>query len=181
MSLLIWPMLVNKKILKKLREKALKIGSKKVFIELGLKTLLYPEEAPNTPERITFKHETVLAVENRFIGIKSRGFYETPGGTIIRTAHVDLEGFVLDVKYVRNVIIEGRKSDTDKLYDMEESSMNVQDKKYTNESDIFENLIGVKRNFNQNKTKVDEIHRYKRRKSMPRTWKDHSHNIRYLR
>jgi argininosuccinate synthase len=30
-------------------------------------------------------------VENRFIGIKSRGCYETPGGTILRAAHVDLE------------------------------------------------------------------------------------------
>ncbi|KAJ3122338.1 argininosuccinate synthetase [Nowakowskiella sp. JEL0407] len=35
-------------------------------------------------------------VENRFIGIKSRGCYETPGGTILRAAHVDLEGLVLD-------------------------------------------------------------------------------------
>jgi argininosuccinate synthase len=35
-------------------------------------------------------------VENRFIGIKSRGCYETPGGTILRIAHVDLEGLVLD-------------------------------------------------------------------------------------
>lgn len=35
-------------------------------------------------------------VENRFIGIKSRGCYETPAGTILRIAHVDLEGLVLD-------------------------------------------------------------------------------------
>ena len=35
-------------------------------------------------------------VENRFIGIKSRGCYETPAGTILRVAHVDLEGLVLD-------------------------------------------------------------------------------------
>jgi argininosuccinate synthase len=35
-------------------------------------------------------------VENRFIGIKSRGCYETPGGTILRAAHVDLEGVTLD-------------------------------------------------------------------------------------
>ncbi|KAI8916079.1 argininosuccinate synthase [Gorgonomyces haynaldii] len=35
-------------------------------------------------------------VENRFIGIKSRGCYETPAGTILRAAHVDLEGLVLD-------------------------------------------------------------------------------------
>jgi argininosuccinate synthase len=30
-------------------------------------------------------------VENRFIGMKSRGCYETPGGTVIRAAHLDIE------------------------------------------------------------------------------------------
>lgn len=34
-------------------------------------------------------------VENRFIGIKSRGCYETPGGTILLKAHIDLEGLVV--------------------------------------------------------------------------------------
>lgn len=35
-------------------------------------------------------------VENRFIGLKSRGCYETPGLTILRNAHIDLEGLTLD-------------------------------------------------------------------------------------
>jgi argininosuccinate synthase len=35
-------------------------------------------------------------VENRFIGVKSRGCYETPGATILRVAHVDIEGLTLD-------------------------------------------------------------------------------------
>ena len=35
-------------------------------------------------------------VENRFVGIKSRGIYETPGGTLIRAAHLDLEGVTMD-------------------------------------------------------------------------------------
>jgi argininosuccinate synthase len=35
-------------------------------------------------------------VENRFVGIKSRGVYETPGGTILRTAHMDIEGIAMD-------------------------------------------------------------------------------------
>ncbi|KAF2858059.1 argininosuccinate synthase [Piedraia hortae CBS 480.64] len=35
-------------------------------------------------------------VENRFIGIKSRGCYETPGLTMLRAAHIDLEGLVMD-------------------------------------------------------------------------------------
>lgn len=35
-------------------------------------------------------------VENRFVGIKSRGVYETPGGTILREAHLDIEGIAMD-------------------------------------------------------------------------------------
>ncbi|KJY01670.1 argininosuccinate synthase like protein [Zymoseptoria brevis] len=35
-------------------------------------------------------------VENRFIGLKSRGCYETPGFTMLRAAHIDLEGLVMD-------------------------------------------------------------------------------------
>ncbi|MFP4083323.1 MAG: argininosuccinate synthase [Desulfonatronovibrio sp.] len=35
-------------------------------------------------------------VENRFVGMKSRGVYETPGGTILFAAHRDLEGLCLD-------------------------------------------------------------------------------------
>ncbi|KAL1932167.1 hypothetical protein VTP01DRAFT_9223 [Rhizomucor pusillus] len=91
-----------------------------------------PEDAPNTPERITITFEKGIPVkvvnhndntevtepvalftylntvarrngigridivESRFIGVKSRGCYETPGGTILRTAHKDLEGLTLD-------------------------------------------------------------------------------------
>lgn len=35
-------------------------------------------------------------VENRFVGIKSRGIYETPAGTILHIAHRDIEGLTLD-------------------------------------------------------------------------------------
>lgn len=35
-------------------------------------------------------------VENRFVGMKSRGVYETPGGTILRIAHRDLETITMD-------------------------------------------------------------------------------------
>jgi len=35
-------------------------------------------------------------VENRLVGIKSRGVYETPGGTILTTAHSALESLTLD-------------------------------------------------------------------------------------
>ncbi|PVU91451.1 hypothetical protein BB561_004385 [Smittium simulii] len=114
-------------------------------------------------------------VENRFIGIKSRGCYETPAGTILRVAHIDIEGLVMDREvrayrdehvslqygkvlynglyfspegkllknivnltqdcvngvvriklYKGNVIVLGRFSESESLYDMEESSMDVQ-------------------------------------------------------
>lgn len=35
-------------------------------------------------------------VENRFVGMKSRGIYETPGGTILLTAHRAIESLTLD-------------------------------------------------------------------------------------
>ena len=35
-------------------------------------------------------------VENRFVGMKSRGVYETPGGSLLYSAHSELEQLVLD-------------------------------------------------------------------------------------
>ncbi len=40
-------------------------------------------------------------VENRFVGIKSRGVYETPGGTILHHALRDLEGVAMDREVLR--------------------------------------------------------------------------------
>ncbi|RWX52192.1 argininosuccinate synthase [Candidatus Electrothrix marina] len=40
-------------------------------------------------------------VENRFVGMKSRGVYETPGGFILREAHRDLETITLDREILR--------------------------------------------------------------------------------
>ena len=40
-------------------------------------------------------------VENRFVGIKSRGVYETPGGTILHAALRDLEGIAMDREVLR--------------------------------------------------------------------------------
>ncbi|KAI9756610.1 MAG: argininosuccinate synthetase [Chaenotheca gracillima] len=111
-------------------------------------------------------------IENRFIGLKSRGCYETPGLTCLRSAHIDLEGLVMDreVRSLRDQFLTfnyskilynglyfsperefletsiaasqksvngqvrcrcykgtfsvlGRSSETEKLYDMSESSM----------------------------------------------------------
>jgi len=40
-------------------------------------------------------------VENRFVGLKSRGIYETPGGTILHIAHRALEQITLDREVMR--------------------------------------------------------------------------------
>ena len=46
-------------------------------------------------------------VENRFVGIKSRGIYETPGGTILRLAHQAVESITMDreVLHLRDSLI----------------------------------------------------------------------------
>jgi argininosuccinate synthase len=46
-------------------------------------------------------------VENRFVGIKSRGVYETPGGTILHLAHRAVESITLDreVLHLRDQLI----------------------------------------------------------------------------
>jgi len=51
-------------------------------------------------------------VENRFVGIKSRGCYETPGGTLLLTAHRELEALCLDrdlMHYKQHVGLEYAK------------------------------------------------------------------------
>jgi argininosuccinate synthase len=40
-------------------------------------------------------------VENRFVGIKSRGIYETPAATVLHIAHMDLEGIAMDREVMR--------------------------------------------------------------------------------
>jgi argininosuccinate synthase len=46
-------------------------------------------------------------VENRYVGMKSRGVYETPGGTVLHAAHRALESIVLDreVMHMRDSLI----------------------------------------------------------------------------
>ena len=46
-------------------------------------------------------------VENRFVGMKSRGVYETPGGTILRLAHMAMESITMDreVMHLRDSLI----------------------------------------------------------------------------
>jgi argininosuccinate synthase len=53
--------------------------------------------------KIGGKHGVGIAdlVENRFVGMKSRGVYETPGGTILHVAHRALESITLDREVMR--------------------------------------------------------------------------------
>lgn len=46
-------------------------------------------------------------VENRFVGMKSRGVYETPGGTILRIAHIAMESITMDreVMHLRDSLV----------------------------------------------------------------------------
>ena len=62
------------------------------------KSVTDPVELFLTANAIARRHGVgrVDIVENRFIGLKSRGCYETPGLTMLRAAHIDIEGLVLD-------------------------------------------------------------------------------------
>lgn len=62
------------------------------------KTITDPVDIFNTLNALGRKHGIgrIDIVENRFIGVKSRGCYETPGATILRIAHMDIEGLTLD-------------------------------------------------------------------------------------
>jgi len=59
---------------------------------------LNPIEIIETLNEIGAKHGigVIDMVENRLVGMKSRGVYETPGGTILYAAHQNLEELVLD-------------------------------------------------------------------------------------
>ncbi|KAJ2911867.1 hypothetical protein MD484_g8546, partial [Candolleomyces efflorescens] len=70
----------------------------KLVIPADAKEVTDPVEIFLTLNALGRKHGIgrIDIVENRFIGVKSRGCYESPGATILRAAHVDLEGLTLD-------------------------------------------------------------------------------------
>ena len=59
---------------------------------------LSPHEVISKLNKIAGKHGIgrVDLVENRFVGMKSRGVYETPGGTILLHAHRQIETLTMD-------------------------------------------------------------------------------------
>lgn len=76
------------------RAKVLGDGGREETDPLALFQLLNEAGAQNGVGRID-------VVENRFVGIKSRGVYETPGGTILHAALRDLEGIAMDKEVQR--------------------------------------------------------------------------------
>lgn len=70
----------------------------KLEYEGGKKTATDSVDLFLTANNIARRHGVgrIDIVENRFIGLKSRGCYETPGYTMLRAAHIDLEGLVMD-------------------------------------------------------------------------------------
>jgi argininosuccinate synthase len=64
---------------------------------------LAPVRLLETLNRIGGEHGVgrVDLVENRYVGMKSRGVYETPGGTILHHAHRHLESLTLDRELLR--------------------------------------------------------------------------------
>jgi len=84
-----------------------KAPNKSTFVKIGFKNgdpvsvngkKLFPENLLHKLNIIAGKNGIgrVDLVENRFIGIKSRGVYETPGGTLLMTAHRAIESVTLD-------------------------------------------------------------------------------------
>jgi argininosuccinate synthase len=70
---------------------------------------LSPANVLRTLNKLGGKHGIgrVDLVENRFVGMKSRGVYETPGGAILHFAHRQLETLTLDreVMHLRDSLI----------------------------------------------------------------------------
>ena len=68
-----------------------------------------PAEVMRTLNALAGKHGVgrVDIVENRFVGMKSRGVYETPGGTILLHAHRNMESLTMDreLMHIRDSLI----------------------------------------------------------------------------
>ena len=69
------------------------------------------EKMLNSLNKIGGKHGVgvIDLLENRLVGMKSRGIYETPGGTIILEAHKYIESFVLEKETAHFKEIVGQK------------------------------------------------------------------------
>jgi len=72
-------------------------------------TLLNPYGVMRTLNTLGGRHGIgrIDMVENRFVGMKSRGIYETPGGTILQAAHRQMESLTMDreVMHIRDGLV----------------------------------------------------------------------------
>src|SRR5205085_1317605 len=77
-------------------------GNDQVRFELTY-AALGPVELLETLNAVAGEHGVGRAdvVEDRLVGMKSRGVYETPGGTLLHAAHRELEQLVLDRRTLR--------------------------------------------------------------------------------
>ena len=68
------------------------------LLHLLAKKILKPNQILSFLNDIAGRHGVgrIDLVENRFVGMKSRGIYETPGGTILLHAHRAIESITLD-------------------------------------------------------------------------------------
>ena len=95
-----------------------KAPSRAQYIEIGYKNgdPVTVDGKKFSPAKLLKKLNTVAGkhgigrldlVENRFVGMKSRGVYETPGGTILQIAHRAIESITLDreVAHLRDSLI----------------------------------------------------------------------------
>lgn len=68
-----------------------------------------PAQLINVLNKIAGKHGVgrIDIVENRFVGMKARGVYETPAVTVLHVAHRDLEGICMDreVMHLRDSLV----------------------------------------------------------------------------
>src|SRR3954452_2276709 len=75
----------------------------------GGRPSMTPLEVMQTLNKLGGKHGIgrVDIVENRYVGMKSRGVYETPGGAILHFAHRQMEGLTMDreVMHLRDSLI----------------------------------------------------------------------------
>ncbi len=78
-------------------------------VGINAETTMTPLQVMETLNQLGGKHGVgrVDMVENRFVGMKSRGVYETPGGAILHFAHRQMESLTMDreVMHLRDSLI----------------------------------------------------------------------------
>ena len=79
------------------------MGIASACLEGASSSSMSPHQVLKTLNKLGGKHGIgrVDIVENRFVGMKSRGVYETPGGAILHFAHRQIETLTMDREVMR--------------------------------------------------------------------------------